>query len=1382
LNKALAFAYYFYFAKNLVFKNMSYHTFQHYTFDTDLPSESPSNPELMLRELQSQLQSRQLAYSPPDPIFTNLNSLPITPWTPSTKFSKLLDKFNSSILNQFPCAPCAFCGRLMYPEKCEWLPYVDSYLYPLLEAYPEQQPESLLIFHTRSPKRIAVCSSCKNSNNRYAFPFLHPIPNEIQNVPLKKRMYLSPVFIHCSLGRNSGNSSIYTEYRTLTGTMNFSKNMRSLILYSGMLGAYLEENPSDNSWLDNTLIEAANWLKQNNPFLKSYSHLLNLPGSQMANPFPSASHLPNDDTAPPYLPNDIVVPNVNFNVEIHDEDYHYTHLMAGFVKTSDNTLLPLAINDPDLEALLFPDLFPNGKGHYCDSNSNSNSELTRHETYSKYIKQRVLNIDSRFRLNHRWLAWSYLQLEKIRNHQNNQRIWRQNQADKIYRPPTAAELIKKSTYSDNSIIDESITTTLPTFIRTGDTYFHEKQLHVNTMISSYGLPSLFITLTMAESHWKHLHKILKVTDNHDTIPTNRPLHTTLHFIHRLQQLKNNVWKNSEHSEWGNLNHFFERVEFQNRGAAHTHGVYWVSKTIEQMINENLIRTDLPDPNTEPELYAKVKANQVHTCSLKCGGPAALGHTCKKGFPRPFSPYTYFDTDTQRYIYKCVKPDDQWIVPYHPQTLMIWDAHMNIQYVSSRKLASYLTKYIAKAEPTHVFNIKEGDKFREHVVARRLGSMELMFLILGETICNSSCAVTYLTTDPPTSRQKAIRPISLINENDDDPYWKNHIEKYFDRPENNEFTNLTYPEYFQNYEISITQPTTRRSIYIDKLGNYVIKRTVPKLVRFRHLTLHDGQLFFYQKLLLEVPCRNEEELLGNFSTYREHWLSRHPEFNETLQQVTQDYLRSQQLKLDSQFSQILDTLIENLQSILPSTVSDLISIQLNSLRINPPIYLPCNALNLPDDQLNVLSTIRNTLGPKHQKNKYPYFFITGPAGTGKSFMINLIVEDFKRKGSNYLLLAPTGVAATNIGGETIHSGLRIHETLGGFQSLAFHDHDFFNYLKTIDTLIIEEISMVSNTLFSYISDLFSVIQQQTIAFGGLNVIVVGDLAQLPPVTGLPVYKSSEWKLFYPLFLSQPQRQIKDKKYYDALQEIRLGEISSTTWNLLYQKANTFDHQKPINTALNTTNIVGYKQTANQINNVICNMLPVIENKFLISSAVDFINNQQYNPDDSQKLFKKKTNFPNHLRLQQGARIMYLKNNLMDQNIYNGTVGVVTDIDLENLEVRVAFGVVGGIVDIVIKKETVTFQVDGKPASRCQFPLQNAFALTVHKTQGLTLPEVSLSLDNQMFAAGQAYTALSRCSDWSKVHIASLHPSAFIVDKSMLEEYKRLEEMAANPLPL
>jgi len=80
------------------------------------------------------------------------------------------------------------------------------------------------------------------------------------------------------------------------------------------------------------------------------------------------------------------------------------------------------------------------------------------------------------------------------------------------------------------------------------------------------------------------------------------------------------------------------------------------------------------------------------------------------------------------VYRCVKP-------YHPETLMFWNAHINVQYVTSRGLGKYLTKYVAKTEPSHVFNISDGDHYQEHIIARRLSSMECMFLLLGETICS-----------------------------------------------------------------------------------------------------------------------------------------------------------------------------------------------------------------------------------------------------------------------------------------------------------------------------------------------------------------------------------------------------------------------------------------------------------------------------------------------------------------------------------------------------------------------------------------------------------------------------------------------------------------------
>jgi ATP-dependent DNA helicase PIF1 len=453
--------------------------------------------------------------------------------------------------------------------------------------------------------------------------------------------------------------------------------------------------------------------------------------------------------------------------------------------------------------------------------------------------------------------------------------------------------------------------------------------------------------------------------------------------------------------------------------------------------------------------------------------------------------------------------------------------------------------------------------------------------------------------------------------------------------------------------------------------------------------------------------------------------------------------------------------------------------MENLKILPRIFPETAMLELPPDQYRALNTITTYMG-QNDGTKWPYYFLTGSAGTGKSYIINMLIKTLEENGSNYLLLAPTGVAAQNVGGKTIHSELCITSTNESFYTRALTNKELKSRLMKITTLIIDEISMVSGELLDFISNIFASLHNNAIAFGGINVVLVGDLFQLPPVTGQSVFHAAVWRLFYPLFLTTAHRQNDDPSFYQMLQEVRTGNISSQTWNMLQQRHSEFLSKPPIDTLLNTTHIVGFKETAQQINRMICNMLPVPENKYLISQALDFVDSVQWNPSVSEPTFKSKTNLPLSVRLQPGARVMYLNNSIIDQGICNGTIGVITDIDIQEQSVRVAFSVEGAIIDINIYKHTHYFQLNGSNCHRTQFPLQNSFALTCHKTQSLTLPRVCIALDKNTFSPGQAYVALSRCPTWDNVEISDLDSLAFMVDQEVITEYQRLADIpGTNP---
>ena len=883
---------------------------------------------------------------------------------------------------------------------------------------------------------------------------------------------------------------------------------------------------------------------------------------------------------------------------------------------------------------------------------------------------------------------------------------------------------------------------------------------------------------MAEGHWKHLQTILSKTDSCNQLPSNRPLHAYLHYQNRLQAIEKYLWKNPDLAGWGRWLHSWERDEFQNRGAIHTHGIAWLSLNIPSLIAKNIIRADVPDPEQEPELYDLVMKHQIHTCNpQKCGGPLPNGMQCRKHFPQPLSYNTCPDLNSTRYIYKRTKEADRWVVPYHAPTLLLWEAHCNFQYVTTRGFAKYLTKYVTKAEPTELFKIHDHGELRAHILARRVGAMEIMALLLGKPICRSTAHVQFLPTLPQNLRTRSIMPVHLITDPNMNPYWDDAIDKYFARPADNLFDNLTYPNYHANYMIQKKLPNARTIYWRDMKNRIVTKRKTPLLLRYPPFTIEHGDVFFFQQLLLKKNFRQEQDMRGQYETYREHFAALYPaQYLLAINRMHQ----SAQVRIcnfNTNYHNFLNTLISTTTQELQS----IIRIQLDSLQ-KPRLPLHREMILAADkDQYNCITILSNIWGNYNNKNNcHPFFFVTGSAGTGKSYIIQLVTNYLQQQKREFLLMAPTGVAAQNIGGKTIHSALRIKSTNGSFTNLiCTHQEDIQNLLK-ISAIIIDEISMVSAELLQYISSIFSQIKSNSIPFGGVPVLLLGDLAQLPPINGTPVFKAAIWKEFFPIFLTTPHRQGQDIQFYQLLQELRVGQLSEFSRTLIQQKVNA---SKTVVTAIDTTHVVGYKHLAYNINSSICNALPRNDTHPtpIHSCADDYMNERQLEKGDYNSLYCHHTNLPIELTLCIGARVMFLNNTFFNSGLANGTIGVVTGMNYADNTVEVTFPTSTGLTVTSIRRVTDSFLINGAPCSRTQFPLQNAFALTVHKTQGLTLPHISLSIDDSMFACGQVYVAFSRATSWENLDLYAFEENQIHIDQEVIIENQRLWSLFTQRFP-
>lgn len=393
------------------------------------------------------------------------------------------------------------------------------------------------------------------------------------------------------------------------------------------------------------------------------------------------------------------------------------------------------------------------------------------------------------------------------------------------------------------------------------------------------------------------------------------------------------------------------------------------------------------------------------------------------------------------------------------------------------------------------------------------------------------------------------------------------------------------------------------------------------------------------------------------------------------------------------------------------------------------------------------------------------FLTGPAGTGKSVTLHKIIEFCESKGIKYGVTATTGTAAFLIGGKTLHSflgiGLAKETAKEIFEFVRYKLSHIANKLRNITVLIIDEISMLEDELFIKVSQFLSFIRRDPKPFGGLHVVFTGDFCQLEPVSGGYCFKTDEWARtnLKTVYLHKLIRQDGDLIFQNMLSKLRYGKCTDKIYEKLLTLKNTeFGEVKP--TILYPKNfnvdIINKKEYAKLIESGAQKSIY----KIIAPTTIK-------NKEKALKWIKS-LEIPESVELCIGAQVVVLANINQDAGIVNGTRGIVIDLRPKTVVIK-------RTNDTIYEIEYHKSVNNEDPNIHVSFmPLKLAYALTIHRSQGMTLDAVEIDIGSNIFAAGQAYTALSRAQNLKSVKIKNVNKNSFIVNQDVLKLYKDIED--------
>jgi len=410
------------------------------------------------------------------------------------------------------------------------------------------------------------------------------------------------------------------------------------------------------------------------------------------------------------------------------------------------------------------------------------------------------------------------------------------------------------------------------------------------------------------------------------------------------------------------------------------------------------------------------------------------------------------------------------------------------------------------------------------------------------------------------------------------------------------------------------------------------------------------------------------------------------------------------------------------------------------------------------------------------------FITGKAGTGKTTFLHKIKQESLKR---MVIVAPTGVAAINAKGVTIHSFFQMpfgpilpNQIANTSNAQRKFSKTKIDIIKSLDLIIIDEISMVRADLLDGIDQVMRRYKNRNKVFGGVQILMIGDLQQLAPVVRL-----NEWSLLQAhyntvyFFSSKAYQEAnvvsielkhiyrqKNEDFIKILNEIRTDTLSDMSAKILNKNYNpSFSPTKEEGYITLTT----HNNRANLINESELNKLKIKSSFFKAEISGKFSENAYPNAE--------------RLELKVGAQVMFIKNDSStDKRYYNGKIGIITAISKESVTVKCA----NEIDEIVTEKETwsnINYSINEETkaikeemiGAFSQIPLRLAWAITIHKSQGLTFEKAIIDAEAS-FAHGQTYVALSRCTSLEGLVLKTPITSSAIINDSTVSVFNESVE--------